>query len=111
MSPTDIVQAQVDAYNAQDLDRMCGYYAEDCEIADYRGPVTQAGRAAVRARYAKTFADFPQNRCRIANRIAVGDTVIDHEIVDRAPGGERFEVAVIYTVRGDHIARVEFVRP
>lgn len=110
MSPSELVQAQVDAYNAQDLDRMCGCYAEDCVIADLNGAVTQQGRAAVRDRYARTFGQFPLNRAWVVSRIAVGDTVIDHEKGERAPGVEPFEVAVIYTVRDGFIARADFVR-
>ena len=42
----------------------------------------------MRARYAKAFAQFPQNKAELKNRIAVGNTVVDHEHVIRAPGGE-----------------------
>ncbi len=38
------------------------------------------------------------------------DKVIDHESVERAPGGESFEVAPIYTIKDGLIARVDFVR-
>lgn len=109
-SAIDVVQAQLDAYNAQDLELFCSLYAEDCIIADLNGAVTQAGREAVRARYAQTFAHYPQNKARAVNRIAFGDTVVDHEHVERAPGGEQLEVIVIYTVRDGLIARADFAR-
>ena len=33
-----------------------------------------------------------------------------HERVERAPGGDNFEVAAIYTLRDGKIARVDFAR-
>jgi len=108
--PADIVQAQLDAYNAQDLDAHCACYAEDVVVADFNGAVLRQGMAAYREAYAKMFAEFPQNKAELANRIVIGATVIDHERVARTPGGDIFEVAAIYTIRGDKIARVDFVR-
>jgi hypothetical protein len=40
----------------------------------------------------------------------VGANVIDHERVDRGNGDPTFEVAAIYTFKGDKIARVDFAR-
>lgn len=106
MTPLEVVQAQLDAYNAQDLDRFCGWYAEDCVLADLNGIVTLEGRAALRARFAKTFADYPQNRAWSQNRISVGNVVVDHEVGERSPGGERFEIVATYIVRDACIVRL-----
>ncbi len=107
---TAIAQGQLDAYNAQDLDAYCGFFAEDVVVADLNGAVANRGVAELRARYAKTFAEFPQNRAELVNRIVLGASVIDHERVSRAPGGESFEVGCIYTFAGGKIARVDFVK-
>ncbi|MBC7770802.1 MAG: SgcJ/EcaC family oxidoreductase [Phycisphaerales bacterium] len=109
MSPLEVVERQVEAYNAQDLDAFCACFAEDCVIADLNGAVTQAGAASIRTRYAEMFKQYPQNRARIVNRIVVGDVVIDHEEVARTPG-QGFEAAAIYTVKNGLIARVDFVK-
>ena len=110
MSLESIVQGQLDAYNAQDLDAFMRFYADDCIVADLNGEVTNQGAAAIRERYAAMFAKFPENKAILVNRIAVGNTVVDHEDVLRAPGGERFHACAIYTVKGDRIARVDFAR-
>jgi len=60
--------------------------------------------------YAKAFAQFPQNKAILKSRIAVGSTVIDHEKVVRAPGGEEFEIIAIYSFRDGLIARVDFAK-
>jgi uncharacterized protein (TIGR02246 family) len=109
MSAIEVVQRQLDAYNAQDLEAFIACFAPDCVIADLHGAVTQQGIDAIRARYAKLFAEFPDNHARLVNRIAVGNVVVDHEDITRAAGA-RFQAAAIYTVRDGRIARVDFVR-
>ena len=110
MTPQQIAQGQLDAYNAQDLDAYMRFFTDDCVIADLNGAVTTDGAPAIRARYEKAFAQFPHNKAHLMNRIIVGGTVVDHEDVVRAPGGERFEIIAIYTLRGDKISKVDFAK-
>ena len=103
-------QGQLDAYNAQDLDAYCAFFTDDVVVADFNGAVTGEGIAAYRERYAGAFAAFPKNRAELLSRMVVGQTVIDHEKVSRGPEGPVFEVAAIYTFRGEKIARIDFIR-
>jgi uncharacterized protein (TIGR02246 family) len=106
----DIAQKQLDAYNAQDLDAYASSFAKDCIVSGLNGTPTETSRDAIRARYAKAFAQFPQNKAYRKNRLAVGNTVVDHEKVVRAPGGEEFEIIAIYSFRDGLIARVDFAK-
>lgn len=106
----DLIQRQLEAYNSQDIEAFLECFADDAEMASLNGEVTQKGLAAIRARHEALFSEFPENRVTLVNRIDIGSTVIDHEAVQRAPGGEEFEVAAIYTIRGGKIARVDFAR-
>jgi hypothetical protein len=111
VSLADIAQAQLDAYNAQDLDAYCGYFTDDVVVANVGGETTGEGNDALRARYRDAFAKFPDNKAELLNRIVLGNAVIDHERVDRGDGvTPAFEVAAIYTFRGDKIARVDFTK-
>ena len=110
MSNIEIATAQLDAYNAQDLEKYMTYFTEDCIVSGLNGTPTETSRDALHARYAKAFAQFPQNKAELLNRIAVGNTVVDHELVIRAPGGEQFEIIAIYTFRDGLIARVDFAK-
>ena len=110
MSNIDVVRAQLDAYNAQDLETYVTYFTEDCIVSGLNGTPTETTREAIKARYAKAFAQFPQNKAELINRISVGNTVVDHERVIRSPGGEQFEVIAIYTFRDGLIARVDFAK-
>lgn len=110
MSNVDIASAQLDAYNAQDLEKYVTYFTQDCIVSGLNGTPTETSRDAIKARYAKAFAQFPQNKAELLSRIAVGNTVVDHELVIRAPGGEQFEIIAIYTFRDGLIARVDFAK-
>lgn len=110
MTPLEIAQGQLDAYNLQDLDAHVAYFAEDVVIADLNGAVSLTGRVAYKERYAKVFGDFPQNKVELVNRIVLGSTVIDHERVRRTPDAEPFDVIAIYTITGGKIARTDFAR-
>lgn len=109
MSTTTVVQRQLDTYNAQDIEGFCACFADACVVADLNGAVTLHGLAALRARYAKLFANIPGNHARLIHRAAVGEVVVDHEDITRSPS-ERFTAAAIYTVKNGLIARVDFVR-
>lgn len=109
MSAVDLVQRQLDAYNAQDLDAFCACFSADCVLAELNGAVTQRGGDAIRQRYQTLFATYPENHAALVNRVVVGDVVIDHEDITRSPR-ERINAAAIYTVKNGLIARVDFVR-
>jgi uncharacterized protein (TIGR02246 family) len=110
VSNAEIAQKQLDAYNAQDLETYVTFFAEDCVVSGLNGAPTETSRDAVKTRYAKAFAQFPQNKAELVSRIAVGNTVVDHELVIRAPGGEQFEIIAIYTFRDGLISRVDFAK-
>ena len=110
MSNIDVAQKQLDAYNAQDLEKYVTYFTEDCIVSGLNGTPTETTREAIKARYAKAFAQFPQNKAELLSRIAVGNTVVDHELVIRAPGGEQFEIIAIYPFRDGLISRVDFAK-
>jgi hypothetical protein len=110
VSNADIAQKQLDAYNAQDLDTYVSFFAQDCIVSGLNGAPTETTRDAIKARYAKAFAQFPQNKADLLNRIVVGNTVVDHELVIRSPGGEQFEIIAIYSFRDGLISRVDFAK-
>jgi hypothetical protein len=110
-SPERVVQRQLDAYNAHDLDAFCAAYAESVEIV--RLPNTQPalrGREALRAFYAEHRFNRPALHAIVRNRMVLGDKVIDHEYVEGLDDGPR-EVVAIYHVLDGLIARVWFVSP
>jgi hypothetical protein len=106
---TDPVQAQLDAYNARDLERFVACYTDDVTIEDGAGNLQMQGHAAMRERYGPMFAQYPDLHCRLASRIRIGDYVVDEERITGRKPTEEHAVA-IYRVESGLIAHVRFLR-
>lgn len=105
------VRAQLDAYNAQNLDIFLAQYHEDVEIKDIDGELLMQGHAQMRARYTKLFAENPNNNAAVEERWVVGNHVFDQEVVTGREGQtEPYSVVAIYLIKDDLIRRVTFVR-
>ena len=103
------VQAQLEAYNARDVDAFVACYADDVVVEDGRGRELTRGRAQLRDDYAQLFAQFPELHCEIVHRISVGEYVIDEEIVS-GRGAESIHAAAIYRIEHGQIVHVRFLR-
>jgi hypothetical protein len=79
MTPEDVVQQQVDAFNAHDVEQFVGCYSADAVIEDGDGRILYEGSNAIRRGYARRFAQNPQLHGEIHTRIQVGAWVIDEE--------------------------------
>jgi uncharacterized protein (TIGR02246 family) len=111
-SATDVVQRQLDAYNARDLERFVECFADDARCFDLGRPQpTLEGKDAIRARYQALFAASPQLHSRVVHRTAFGRAVIDHEhITGRNGSSDVFEIVAIYEVEDGLIRRFHAIR-
>ncbi|MFC7290463.1 nuclear transport factor 2 family protein [Hirschia litorea] len=110
LNAEQLVQAQLDAYNAQDLDAFCGCFSDEVFVTSYLGEAICSGIGAFRERHVGIFGDFPKNRAKLMSRMVLGNTVIDHELVDRGNGDPDFQVGCIYTINNARISRIEYVK-
>jgi len=103
--PEEIVQRQLEAYNARDLPRFLAEYGDDIEV--FRLP---AATPAIVGK--KAFADFYATQrfnhaglhAELCGRMAFGSKVIDHERISGVRN-QPFDVAVAYEVRDGLIVR------
>ncbi|MCC6463796.1 MAG: nuclear transport factor 2 family protein [Planctomycetes bacterium] len=110
MTPEDVVQKQLEAYNACDLDAFAATYTDDIEIVDADGKPICKGLKQLREIYGPVFRNNPHQAAIITNRIAAGPYVIDEEeVIGRADNVRRYAVP-IYRVRGDKICHVTMIR-
>jgi len=110
MTASDVVQRQLEAYNARDLDAFAATYSDDVRL--YRMPAPQpsvSGKAQLRDVYRQRFAS-PNLHADVVTRIVLGNKVIDHE---RVVGirEQAVEALAVYEVEGELITTVWFFYP
>ncbi len=106
-SAEELVQQQLNGYNAHDLDAFLDPYADDIQIDDLPGSTVLKGKEAMRKQYG-FIQKVPTLHCRLVNRIVQGDFVIDHEEV--AVAGKMINGVVIYQVLNGKIRHVWFTK-
>lgn len=98
-SPAAVVQRQLDAYNARDVDALLATYAPDARQYELGGNLLAGGHDAMRPRFAQRFEE-PDLHARLVQRVVMGNLVIDHEVVTRnfPEGKGAIELVAIYEV-------------
>lgn len=104
LSPEQVVQAQLDAYNRKDLDALLACYAADARMYVYPATLVAEGHEALRERMRQRFAE-PDLRAELRRRVVLDEVVIDDEIVTRTfpEGRGRMSMTMIYRVADGHI--------
>ena len=106
--PVDLVQQQLNAYNAHDLDAFLFPYADDVEIYSTSGKLMMKGKEEMRKTY-QFITRTPHLYCRLINRIVSGNTIIDHEEIWTRPEPTNLQYGVaIYVIEKGKIKRVYF---
>jgi hypothetical protein len=111
MSPVEVVQRQLEAYNAHNLDAFAATYAENSQMV--RLPASEPAirnKAELVEFYGANRFMAPNLHAEVLNRIVLGNKVIDHERINGLPNSP-FECVVIYEVKDDLIQRVWSVWP
>jgi len=107
-TPEQIVQRQVNAYNARDIDAFLDTYARDVVVYNQQGELSMKGHEQMRATYEPMFKEVTNLYCDIQNRIVINNKVIDREHVRF---GDRYsDVVAIYDVADGKIVKVRFIR-
>ncbi len=110
----ELARAQLEAYNAHDVDAFCACYAADVRVLDADGAVTLEGESAFRERYAALFAEWADVGAIVDVRLVAEPHVIDDERWWRIRPSDRERlsgrVLVRYTGRDGRIAVVQFFR-
>ncbi len=110
ISPEAVVQRQLDAYNARDLDALMATYAGDAQQFEHPAKLLASGAAQVRERSAARFTE-PNLHASLLKRMVMGHIVVDQEKVTRTfpEGPGTLELVAIYEVQNGRIARAWFI--
>ena len=103
-----VVQRNLEAYNARDIDAFMSDYADDIKLYAYPNTLQTEGKEAMRKSYKDWFERTPDLRAFIKKRIVIGNKVIDEEQV--TANGKIFEAVAIYEVENDKIIKVTFIQ-
>lgn len=108
--PADIVQQQLDAYNAHDLDALMSTYAEDARLFEHPNTLLASGKAEIRERFRQRLAE-PNLHAKLLHRVVMGAFVIDHELVARTfpEGAGTVQLVATYEVRDGWILNAWFL--
>ena len=108
MRPEEIVQRQVEAYNARDLDAFVACYTEDVKLYRAHQPEPAiVGRKALAEFYATQRFNRPKLHAQIVNRMVFGNKVVDHERITGVRD-DPFDAAAVYEVSGGLIQAAWF---
>jgi hypothetical protein len=108
-SPEVVVQRQLDAYNAKNLNAWLSTYAVDAKQFELGGNLLAQGHDEIRARTAPRFTE-PDLHAVLLKRVVMGNIVIDHEDVVRTfpEGPGRVELVCVYVVEQGKIQSASF---
>jgi hypothetical protein len=90
----EIVDRQVGAYNAHDIDAFAACYAEDVVILDAAGTELTRGRDQLVEQYGRWFRRNRGLHADVVARMEIGQFVIDHEQLSGTPDGGTEAVAI-----------------
>lgn len=104
-----VVQKQLDAYNARDIDAFMACWADEGEYYGFPSNLLAHGAPAIRERHVGRFAETNLH-AKLVNRINVDHLVIDQELVTRTfpEGPGEFDAVAIYEVVDGRIAKAWF---
>jgi hypothetical protein len=110
ISPVEIVNRQLRAYNSWDIDAYCALFAARAVVSRLdTGQELARGIDAIGAYYTIRFKN-PSLHCEVKSRIALGNFVIDHEQATGVGPG-LVEVIAIYEVVDALIQSMRFIWP
>lgn len=107
VAPEVIVQQQLDAYNARDIDAFLATYTDDVTLYQFPNTLTGKGKESMRQQYGSMFSSITDLNAEIVKRTVIGNKVIDKEKV--TANGTIFYAVAIYEVTDGLISKVTFI--
>jgi imidazolonepropionase-like amidohydrolase len=109
VTPEIIAQQQLNAYNARNMDAFLEPYSDSVELYEFPGKLNLTGKENMRKAYSSMFEQVAGLHCKLENRIILGNTVIDHELVTGF-GPAAVKAVAVYTIENGKIQKVYFIQ-
>ncbi len=107
-TPEELANAQLEAYNNRDIEAFLVPYSDTVKVYNDKKELLYQGKETMRERYGDMFERMTDLNCNLLNRIAVGNTVIEHEEVTFSAGQKVYAI-VMYKVAENKIQEVHFI--
>lgn len=107
-SPEELANEQLEAYNNRDIEAFLIPYSDSVKVYNHKHELLYEGKETMRNQYRSMFERTPELNCNLLNRIAVGNTVIEHEEVTFGPNQKIYAI-VMYKVSEGKIQEVHFL--
>lgn len=107
-----VVQAQLEAYNQQDIKAFMKVFSEDISIYNFgdSNPIA-SGKEKVTEVYKNLFESSPNLHSQVVNRSVIGNTVLDYEIISGRQGSNEIsKIIAIYEIEDGLIKKATFIR-
>ena len=104
-----LVQRQLNAYNARNVEAFLEPYADDVELYEFPDRLISKGKDAMRTSYEGFFKNTPELHCEIKSRSIQGNYIIDKESVSGI-GKLKMEAMAIYYIAAQKIQKVYFIQ-
>jgi hypothetical protein len=105
-SASDAVDRLFDAVVHRDISRIGQCFDVDAQSSQWGVAAIVTGRSDIELMYEQLLKTHPEIAVRIAERLSVGDVVVDHEEISgycHLPTGTVVDKVYVYTVRDGHI--------
>jgi imidazolonepropionase-like amidohydrolase len=109
-SNTDIVNIQLNAYNANHIEAFMHTYSPDIKIYIFPDNLRFSSFQSMKLHYQKFFEENPNLYCAIQKRIEQNQYIIDQEKVTGLSNSQILRASAIYQVENGKIQKVWFVR-
>ena len=109
---TAVVQHQLEAYNAKDIDAFMDVFSENAAIYNFgKTDAIAKGTKEIRAVYFNLFKNSPNLHSLVINRSVIGNKVIDYELISGRQGyDETLKFIAIYEIENGLIQKATFIR-
>ncbi len=104
-----IVDDQIEAYNAQDIEKFLNCYADDVQVYMLeQGKMITDGKEHLRSVMTSAFEATPNSNTELISRMEQGNLIVDHERITGHETGKAIMSIAIYEISDKKISKLWF---
>jgi hypothetical protein len=109
LTPAEVVDASIIAFNTHDVDAFARWFSDDVQVFEHPDRPKLKGKTALIDDFKGAFFRTPQIRTTVIQRMVVGARVVDLERVQRAPDAMPFDEIVLNEINNGLIEKLYLV--